>query len=175
MSNKGVARFLKISLASFNKDYKENFPFGQKYGLDDMEITAVYNSIKLPNRATMYSAGYDFYSPIDIVLKPNVTVKLLTGIRCKMDNDVVLMIFPRSSLGFKYRMMLENTVGIIDSDYYNSDNEGHIMIKFTNHSNKDLVIKKGMAFAQGIFINYLLTEDDNVNNIRNGGLGSTNG
>ena len=119
----GVARFLKISLASFNKDYKENFPFGQEYGLDDMEITAVYNSIKMPNRATKYSAGYDIYSPIDFVLKKGETIKILTGLRCKMDNDVVLMIYPRSSLGFKYRMMLENTVGIIDSDYFDAEKE----------------------------------------------------
>ena len=160
----GVARFLKISLASFNKDYKENFPLGQKYGLDDMEITAVYNSIKMPNR----------YSPIDFVLKKGETIKILTGLRCKMDNDVVLMIYPRSSLGFKYRMMLENTVGIIDSDYFDAENEGHIMIKFTNHGDKDLVISKGTAFAQGIFMRYLKTIDDEVSDIRVGGIGSTN-
>ena len=170
----GVARFLKISLASFNKDYKENFPLGQKYGLDDMEITAVYNSIKMPNRATKYSAGYDIYSPIDFVLKKGETIKILTGLRCKMANDVVLMIYPRSSLGFKYRMMLENTVGIIDSDYFNATNEGHIMIKFTNHGDKDLIVNKGSAFAQGIFTRYLKTVDDEVENVRIGGIGSTN-
>ena len=172
--NKKVARFSKISLANFNRDYKETFPFGQEYGLSDMEITAVYNSIKMPNRATKYSAGYDIYSPIDITLKSKETIKMLTGLRCKMDDDVVLMIYPRSSLGFKYRMMLENTVGVIDSDYFNAKNEGHIMIKFTNHSDKDLVIKKGTAFAQGIFTRYLKTIDDEVNNERTGGIGSTN-
>lgn len=170
---KGVARFFKISLAEFNKDYKETFPSGQKYGLDDMEITAVYNSIKLPNRATKYSAGYDIYSPIDFVLKSNETIKIPTGIRCKMNDDIVLMIYPRSSLGFKYRMMLENTVGIIDSDYFNSDNEGHIFIKFTNHGEKELLINKGFAFAQGIFTKYYLTSDDITFNERNGGIGST--
>ncbi|MBR1453757.1 MAG: deoxyuridine 5'-triphosphate nucleotidohydrolase [Lachnospiraceae bacterium] len=172
-SEKGVARFSKISLANFNKDYKENFPLGQKYGLDDMEITAVYNSIKMPNRATKYSAGYDIFSPIDFVLKGGETIKIPTGIRCKMDNDIVLMIYPRSSYGFKYRMMLENTVGVIDSDYYDSDNEGHIMIKITNHSDKELIVKKGTAFAQGIFTKYYLTVDDVTENIRNGGIGST--
>ena len=170
---KRVARFSKISLAEFNKNYKETFPSGQKYKLEDMEITAVYNSIKLPSRATKYSAGYDIFCPIDIVLEKNETIKIPTGIRCKMDDDVVLMIYPRSSLGFKYRMMLENTVGVIDSDYYNYDNEGHIMIKFTNHGNKPLEIKKGMAFAQGIFTKYYLTFDDDSNNSRNGGIGST--
>ena len=171
--NKKVARFYKISLANFNKDYKETFPFGQEYGLDDMEITAVYNSIKMPNRATKYSAGYDIYCPIDITLKSNETIKIPTGLRCKMDEDVVLLLYPRSSLGFKYRMMLENTVGVIDADYYNSDNEGHIMIKFTNHGNKELNIKKGIAFAQGIFMKYYLTVDDDEKGLRNGGIGST--
>ena len=171
--NKGVARFSKISLANFNSDYKENFPSGQKYGLDDMEITAVYNSIKLPSRATKYAAGYDIYSPIDFVLKPNETIKIPTGIRCEMKEDIVLMIFPRSSLGFKYRMMLENTVGIIDSDYYYADNEGHLFIKFTNHGDKDFEIHKNMAFAQGIFVKYYKTYDDNVDTVRKGGLGST--
>lgn len=173
MSETKVARFYKINLANFNKDYKETFPFGQEYGLNDMEITAVYNSIKMPSRATKYSAGYDIFSPIDFKLKSKETIKIPTGLRCKMCEDVVLMIYPRSSLGFKYRMMLENTVGIIDSDYYNSDNEGHIFIKFTNHGDRDLEIKKGMAFAQGVFTRYLLTEDDNVETVRNGGLGST--
>lgn len=171
---KGVARFSKISLASFNQDYKENFPLGQKYGLNDMEITAVYNSIKMPNRATKYSAGYDIFCPIDIELKSKETIKIPTGLRCEMDEDIVLMIYPRSSLGFKYRMMLENTVGVIDSDYYNSDNEGHIFIKFTNHSDKELIVKKGTAFAQGIFTKYYLTIDDNTVGFRNGGIGSTN-
>ena len=173
MSEKGVARFSKISLAEFNKDYKETFPYGQEYGLSDMEITAVYNSIKLPNRATKYSAGYDIFSPIDFILKSKTNIKIPTGIRCKMDKDIVLMVYPRSSLGFKYKMMLDNTVGIIDSDYYDSDNEGHIFIKFTNGSDKDLVIKQGMAFAQGIFTKYYLTIDDEVDNVRNGGIGST--
>ena len=173
-AKEGVARFSKISLASFNKDYKENFPFGQRYSLDDMEITAVYNSIKMPNRATKYSAGYDIFCPIDIKLKSRETIKIPTGLRCKMDDDIVLMIYPRSSLGFKYRMMLENTVGIIDSDYYNSDNEGHIFIKFTNHSKDELIIKRATAFAQGIFMRYYKTIDDESYNERNGGLGSTN-
>ena len=171
--NKKVARFSKISLANFNRDYKETFPFGQEYGLDDMEITAVYNSIKMPNRATKYSAGYDIYCPIDITLKSNETIKIPTGLRCEMDEDIVLLLFPRSSLGFKYRMMLENTVGVIDADYFYSDNEGHIMVKFTNHGSKDLVIKKGTAFAQGIFIKYYLTYDDCAGDLRNGGIGST--
>ena len=173
MSDKKVARFSKISLANFNKDYKETFPFGQEYGLDDMEITAVYNSIKMPSRATKYSAGYDIFSPIDFVLKSKETIKIPTGLRCKMDNDVVLMIYPRSSLGFKYRMMLENTVGIIDSDYYNSDNEGHILVAFENPSDTDIQLEEGTPFVQGIIVRYEIPEGAGSDAERKGGFGST--
>ncbi len=135
-----------------------------------------YNNIKLPRRATKGSAGYDFYAPFDITLKPNETIIIPTGIRCKMNDNLVLMIFPRSSLGFKYRLNLDNTVGIIDSDYYYALNEGHIMIKVTNNSldNKELNLKCGEAFAQGIFLNYGITCDDQVSESRIGGFGSTN-
>lgn len=180
MSEKGVAQFYKVDLERYQNDYQGTFQSKGEYratftdGLVGSNIDVIYNDIKLPKRATMFSAGYDFYSPIDFVLKSGETIKIPTGIRCKMDEDVVLMIYPRSSLGFKYRMMLENTVGIIDSDYFNADNQGHIFIKFTNHGNKDLVVKKGDAFAQGIFTKYLLTCDDNVIVERKGGIGSTN-
>lgn len=136
----------------------------------------VYASLKLPKRATKGSAGYDFYAPFDFSLKPGETIKIPTGIRAKMDDDYVLMIFPRSSLGFKYRLQLNNTVGIIDSDYYYSDNEGHIFIKVTNDSNegKTVEIKAGEAFAQGIFLQFGITIDDDTTAVRNGGFGSTN-
>lgn len=136
----------------------------------------VYASLKLPKRATKGSAGYDFYAPFDFSLKPGETIKIPTGIRAKMNDDYVLMIFPRSSLGFKYRLQLNNTVGIIDSDYYYSDNEGHIFIKITNDSNegKTVEIKAGEAFAQGIFLQFGITIDDDTTAVRNGGFGSTN-
>lgn len=134
-----------------------------------------YNALKLPKRATKYSAGYDFYSPFTFTLNPGETIKIPTGIRAKMREDYVLMLFPRSSLGFKYRLQLDNTVGIIDADYYNSDNEGHIFVKLTNDSkDKVLEVKTGDAICQGIFINYGITEDDDVTDVRNGGFGSTN-
>lgn len=134
-----------------------------------------YDNLKLPKRATKYSAGYDFYSPFDFSLNPGETIKIPTGIRARMREYYVLMLFPRSSLGFKYRLQLDNTVGIIDADYYNSDNEGHIFVKLTNDSkDKKLVIKTGDAICQGIFINYGITEDDDVTEERNGGFGSTN-
>ena len=142
----------------------------------DWVLDVAYNDvIKLPKRATKGSAGYDFVSPYDYTLRPGETVLIPTGIRCKMDESQVLLIVPRSGLGFKYRMQLNNTVGVIDSDYYYSDNEGHIMVKITNDSNegKTLEIKEGMAFCQGIFINYITTEDDDADGVRNGGFGST--
>lgn len=135
----------------------------------------VYSKLKKPHRATAMSAGYDFYSPFDFHLEPGMTIKIPTGIRAKMPEDYVLMIYPRSGLGFKYRLQLNNTVGVIDSDYYNALNEGHIMIKITNDSNegKALDIKAGEGFAQGIFMQYGIVEDDDAKDIRVGGFGST--
>lgn len=129
----------------------------------------------LPRRATTGSAGYDFFSPVPIHLAPGETVKIATGVRCRMAEGWVLQIFPRSGLGFSYRLQLNNTVGIIDSDYYDSDNEGHIFIKITNDSNegKVLDLPAGSAFAQGLFLPFGITEDDHVTAVRNGGLGST--
>lgn len=92
-----------------------------------------------------------------------------------MNPSWVLMLFPRSGLGFKFRLQLNNTVGVIDSDYFYSDNEGHIFIKLTNDSNenKTLDVKKGEGIVQGIFLTYGIVEDDDVSEIRNGGFGST--
>ena len=156
---KKVAKFEKVSLEEYLK------------ANDSIDT---YNNIKLPKRATVGSAGYDFYTPIDFTLKPGETIKVPTGIRCKMIDSYVLMIFPRSSLGFKYRLQLDNTVGIIDADYYNALNEGHIFIKMTNNSEKTLEVKEGEAFAQGIFLEYGITYDDEVSESRKGGFGSTN-
>lgn len=166
----GIAKFEKISRENFVLTLKEDFPqFGEEEGM------ALYEGIKLPRRATKGSAGYDFYAPFDFTLQPEETIKIPTGIRVKMQPDWVLQLFPRSGLGFKYRLQLNNTVGIIDSDYYASDNEGHIMIKLTNDSRdgKQLSVKKGEGFVQGIFLQYGITEDDDTTDIRNGGFGST--
>lgn len=135
----------------------------------------MYHALKLPKRATSGSAGYDFYTPFDFELAPGETIKLPTGIRAEMEEGWVLQIFPRSGLGFKYRLQLNNTVGIIDSDYFYSDNEGHIFIKLTNDSNegKVLSLKAGDAFAQGIFTEFGITTDDDSTGVRNGGFGST--
>jgi len=132
-----------------------------------------YKNIILPLRATSGSAGYDFFAPNDIALKPNETIKVATGVRVKIEDGWVLQIFPRSSLGFKYRLRLDNTVGIIDSDYYYADNEGHIFIKMTNLGDKELFVERGKAFAQGIFLEYGITMDDTCTATRTGGFGST--
>ena len=156
-------KFYKISLEQYLKD-------GGSY--------ENWNDIKTPCLATKYSAGHDFFSPYEFTLEPNETIKIATGIKVQLDDDKVLFIVPRSSLGFKYRLQLDNTIGIIDSDYYNNEgNEGHIFIKLTNDSNcgKTLKIKKGEAIAQGIIIQFFKAEDQNIETIREGGIGSTNG
>ena len=146
-----------------------------KDGSFGFDFGGVYDEIKLPKRATKGSAGYDFFSTVDFSLAPGESIKIPTGIRSYIEDGWVLKIYPRSGLGFKFRLQLNNTVGIIDSDYYNSDNEGHIFIKITNDSKegKTVSIKKGEAFAQGIFLEYGITYDDDTEEIRNGGFGST--
>jgi len=164
-----VAKFERVSKERFLADWLDTF------GGEEAQAAEVYEKLKLPKRATKGSAGYDFYSPLEFTLKPGETIKIPTGIRAFMREDYVLMLFPRSGLGFKYRLQLNNTVGIIDSDYYYSDNEGHIFIKLTNDSNegKELSVPMGQGFAQGIFLQFGITEDDDVTELRNGGFGST--
>ena len=146
---KGIAKFFKVSFDEFMVGITDIKP-----DITQAEALAMYDDIKLPGRATKGSAGYDFFTPFGFTLKPGETIKIPTGIRAKMDSEWVLCLFPRSGLGFKYRLQLNNTVGIIDSDYYYSDNEGHIFIKITNDSNegKELTVDKGSGFVQGIFM-----------------------
>ena len=182
---RAIAKFEKVSYEQFFEDFVKVFNLSETREFEDGTVETidlhpivknVYDSIKLPKRATMGSAGYDFFVPIDLDIVPNTTVKVPTGIRCKMKKNYVLQIYPRSGLGFKYRLQLDNTVGIIDSDYYNSDNEGHIFIKITNdtHEGKTIELKQGDGFAQGIFNKYYLAKENRVNTKRNGGFGSTN-
>ena len=167
---KRIAKFHKVSAERFMADWKDTFPETAEETIAD-----IYNKIKLPVRATAGSAGYDFFSPVDITLNPGETVKIPTGIRVEMEQDWVLKCYPRSGLGFKYRLQINNTVGIIDSDYFYSDNEGHIFSKITNDSNesKSVSIQAGTGFMQGIFVEYGITVDDDAQGIRNGGFGST--
>ena len=165
---KKIAKFEKVSLAQFAEAWRGQF------GTENGAETAL-TAIPMPRRATSGSAGYDFALPYDLELKPGETAKIPTGIRAKIAEGWVLMIYPRSGLGFKYRMQLNNTVGVIDSDYYNSDNEGHIFIKITNDTNegKTISLKAGDGFAQGIFMEFGIVEDDEADGVRNGGFGST--
>lgn len=130
--------------------------------------------LPLPTRATAGSAGYDFYAPLEIRLRPGETIVVPTGVRVCMEEGWVLLIFPRSGLGFKHRLGLCNTVGVIDADYILADNGGHIMIKLFNGGDHAVTIPMGAAFAQGVFLPFGITEDDNAAGERTGGFGSTN-
>lgn len=165
---KRIAKFEKVSKERFIKDYEDTFG-------PSADTEKIYDEIIMPQRATKGSAGYDFHITCDAELKAGETIKIPTGIRAKMEPGWVLKIYPRSGLGFKYSLRLNNTVGIIDSDYYYSDNEGHIFIKITNESpeGKALSLKKGDAFSQGIFLEFGIVEDDFCETERNGGFGST--
>lgn len=161
---KKIAKFERVSFGQFREGYS---------GAD---AEAVYEAIKLPKRATAGSAGYDIFAPFELELAPGETVKVPTGIRVKIEEGWLLSLYPRSGLGFKFRLQLDNTVGIIDSDYYNSDNEGHIFVKITNCSTEGKTVKiaAGTGFIQGIFTEFGITEDDEAYGVRNGGFGSTN-
>lgn len=162
-----VAKFYKVSFEQFAASWQDTF--GQSAD------RTLYDALKLPMRATAGSAGYDFFSPVTFSLAPGETIKIPTGIRVEIAEGWVLQCYPRSGLGFKYRLQLNNTVGIIDSDYYFSDNEGHIFAKLTNDSKegKALTIEAGQGFMQGIFMPFGITEDDAATAVRNGGFGST--
>ena len=153
--------FEKISYSQFKKDICDN--------------SNLYEEYKLPCRSTKNSAGYDIKSLVDYTIHPNEMVKIPTGIKACMNSDEVLLIIIRSSYGFKYNARLCNQVGVIDSDYYNNlDNEGHIFVAIKNEGDKDLTIKKGEHFVQGIFTKFLRVDDEKtIENIRDGGIGST--
>ncbi|MCM1113571.1 MAG: hypothetical protein NC399_10000 [Muribaculum sp.] len=165
-----IAQFLKVSEEQFVNAMREEFP---EYSVED--IRQMYEDIKLPKRATRGSAGYDFYAPFAFSLPPGATIKIPTGVRAKMEEEWVLQLYPRSGLGFKYRLQMNNTVGIIDSDYFDSDNEGHIFVKLTNDSNegRTVEVNAGTGVVQGLFLQYGITADDEADGIRNGGFGST--
>ena len=174
-----IARFEKVSRDRFIKDYMD--VFGNK-DMDqtwtkalEEEASKAYDEIKIPVRATSGSAGYDICTPFDITVLPGHSVKIPTGIRVTMREDYCLFIMPRSGLGSKFRFQLNNTTGVIDSDYYFSENEGHIFVPMINDSRDDktVTLKSGSAFAQGVFCSFGITEDDDAKGLRDGGFGST--
>lgn len=164
-----IAQFEKVSFEQFEKDWLKCFP-------ETKNVKEIYDSIKLPKRATTGSAGYDFYAPSDVTINKGASTIIPTGIRSKISDGWVLCIFPRSGLGFKHRVQLDNTVGIIDADYYNSSNEGHIMVKLSCDAHDDghtVSVGAGEGFSQGIFMQFGVTVDDDTQGIRDGGFGST--
>lgn len=175
---KKVAEFSKVSYEQFRSDWLDAFTALNESTASEFfeeHIRNIYDDIKLPKRATVGSAGYDVFSPISFTLEPGESIKIPTGIRCEMYDGWVLMLYPRSGLGFKYGMELANTVGIIDGDYAYSDNEGHIHVKLTNDSclANTFKIGAGIAFCQGVFVPFGITLDDEATEKRNGGFGST--
>lgn len=167
-----VNKCYKVSVEQFMKDFLKLFP---QETLTEIGVAEeIYEEIKLPKRSTSGSAGYDFFSPIDFKLEPEESIVIPTGIKCQIEPNWFLGLFPRSGLGFKYNVTLSNTIGVIDSDYYNcKDNEGHIMVKIINGKEKPMEIKKGGAFIQGILLPHGLMDDDDATEIREGGMGST--
>lgn len=196
-----IARFEKVSLKQWTEDYIAQFggegcsdkyrehclsaaarkgneaaaKENDEYVRLIREASDCYESIVIPKRATAGSAGYDLCTPVDICLKPGESIKIPTGIRAAMREDYCLFILPKSGLGSKYRFQLNNTLGLIDSDYYYSDNEGHIFVPMINDSRdgRTLELKAGKAFAQAVFCSFGITEDDEATAVRNGGFGST--
>ena len=164
-----IAKFEKVSREQFDAAMSATFNSHDR-------PPDIFDKLPLPVRATSGSAGYDFVSPISFTLMPGESIKIPTGIRVNIREGWWLAIVPRSSLGFKYRMQLDNTLGVVDSDYYSSDNEGHIFAKVTNdtHDGKSFFVNAGDKFAQGIFLPYGITYDDAASGVRNGGFGSTN-
>ncbi len=164
-----IAKFEPVSRERFTEDIENAFDVNENTAVE------IYESLKLPVRATVGSAGYDFFSPADIEIEAGQSVLIPTGIRVKMEPGWVLLLFPRSGLGFKYRFQLDNSVGVIDQDYYHAKNEEHIMAKMTNDSRegKTLSIKAGQAFMQGVFVPFGTAEEDEVTAKRILGFGST--
>lgn len=167
---KKVAKFEKVSFEQWRESLKEQYPSNEEL------LKNMLDELHKPMRSTEGSAGYDFFMPFDVMLNPGNEIVIPTGIRVKMNNNFVLKIYPRSGLGFKYKVRFANTVGIIDSDYYFADNEGHIMISMSNNTtDKVLKLRKGDKFCQGVFVEYGITEDDDedTHEKRTGGMGST--
>ena len=171
MITDNIAMFQKVSFEEYKKARTKMFIVNEE--VSEAEMFEEWKNIKIPQRATIGSAGYDFAIPMEVTVfdGPDDAVLIPTGIRAKIAEGWVLMLFPRSGLGTKYGFGLDNTVGIIDSDYFNADNEGHIMAKV--HVNKGLTLKPGERFMQGVFVPFGIASNGNTTSLRHGGLGST--
>lgn len=167
-----VGEFYKVSFNQFKKDYEA---MGHKK-LSNSEMQKMYDDIKLPQRATTGSAGYDFYLPFDITLKAGEEIFIPSGIRMRFNEDYGFLVFSKSGLGTHHRLHITTCISLFDSDYYYSDNEGHFLFKII-HDSKDpnavLSLPKGKSFLQGVLFKYGITESDHATGKRNGGIGST--
>jgi len=177
-----VACFQKVSDGQFRRDMENAFRSGElgavlaSYGEETLEgLLAHEPVIKIPVRATKGSFGYDFCTPYAFTLRAGESLTVPTGIRCAIDPNYALFIGPKSGKGSKFRVMMRNTFGGIDSDYYSSDNEGHIIMKIINDNYEDrtMEVRAGESIMQGVFLPYGITMDDCADAARNGGFGST--
>ena len=167
-----VAKFEKVSWGQFQKDYVDTFGEGKTINMDD--VRKIYDDIKLPCRKTRFSAGHDISIPFNITLPSKEKLMIPTGVRCKMDTDYVMIIAPRSSLGIKKGLRISNTIPVIDSDYYDADNEGHIFVSVINDGKEPIKFKVGDNIVQALFVPYGIADDNVVMAERTGGIGSTN-
>lgn len=140
----------------------------------DSAIKYDVKSVKMPKRATKYSAGYDLYSPIDITIMPGTAEMIWTNLKVKMEKDEYLLVCSTSGMG-KRDIRLANGVGIIDSDYYsNSTNDGNFGCRLVNFGKEPYEIKVGDKIGQAIFMKYLIVDDEEeITEERVGGFGST--
>lgn len=170
-----VGKFEKVSYEQFKKDWLNTYnESGDEELRTEEAIRDAYDTLNVPTRGSTGSDGYDFYSPLSFTLYPNEYIKIPTGIKIYMLEGFSLTCVPRSSVGNKYHCRISGTVALIDNDYYNNTkNEGHIMIAIRNEGDKPFSINKGERFCQGSIRMGGITFDDNVNEIRNGGFGST--
>lgn len=168
-----VGEFEKVSALQFLQDSAYLTDSTPDAIRSRSKLVHAYDHVILPTRSTSGSAGYDIHSPFAFTLAPGQTFKIPSGLRVRLEDGWWLGCLPRSSIGFKYRVSLDNTMGVIDSDYYFADNEGHIFIKLTNNGDKELVVKEGDRLVQAIFIPYGITYSDNAKSSRSGGVGST--
>ena len=170
--------FEKITREQWVKDVINSYQLEYLTEEHFEKINKLYDGIKLPKRATKYSAGYDFYVSGDIAILSENSGIILTGIRwvCDKEEDKnkVLQIYPRSGIGFRTGVRLMNTVGIIDADYWEGNNEGHIMLKLYNPTDSPLHVKDGGAIVQGVITEYHTCDDEEeIVEKRTGGMGST--
>ena len=169
---KRVAKFEKVSWTQFQKDYVDTFGEGKTINMDD--VRKIYDDIKLPHRKTKFSAGHDISIPFDITLPPKEKLMIPTGIRCKISTDYVMLIAPRSSFGIKKGLRISNTIPVIDSDYYDANNEGHIFISVINDGKDVIKFKTGDNIVQAMFVPYGVADEEEILEERVGGIGSTN-